>query len=392
MMNHLLLLNIANFVFNFARMLSGAIFIIILEAQGIPLSTISIAKGSQLLTSMLLVLPSGIIADKYGGKYAIITACVFSIAYYYFLIEPTHEKVIIGEICNGVALAFYTGAFESWLFSLTSQKDALNLHTHLARSRELSYLSIVFGGLIGTFISSHIFSSSLILMTGSLIIFLMVKKREENCQIQIQEKTKYFIPAFKSLVSKRIGFFLLASSFLVGGSMQLIYQFWQPFFFKFPDLDGSKQLLGLIFIAFMLTQYFTSKLIRKYVLKSTEQMIYLTGLCWAIASILLLNTILTENFISSIVSFCLFFGMTAAASNLLMAQLGEIVEVRLQSTAISLLDLLGKSLGSSLLFFGDGIVTLSQYSFGWPFLIVAFCPLSLWSIVQRKKLCTTQMI
>lgn len=391
-MNHLLLLNIANFVFNFARMLSGAIFIIILEAQSIPLSTISIAKGGQLLTSMLLVLPSGIIADKYGGKYAIITACIFSIAYYYFLIEPTHEKVIIGEICNGAALAFYTGAFESWLFSLISQKDALNLHTHLARSRELSYLAIVFGGLIGTFISGHIFSSSLILMACSLIIFLMIKKREENCQIQIQERLKYFIPAIKSLVSKRIGIFLLASSFLIGGSMQLIYQFWQPFFFKFSDLDGSKQSLGLIFIAFMLTQYFTSKLIRKYILKSTEQMIYLTGLCWAIASILLLNTILTENYISSIVSFCLFFGMTAAASNLLMAQLGEIVEVRLQSTAISILDLLGKSLGSSLLFFGDGIVTLSQYSFGWPILIFVFCPLSLWSIVQRKKLCTTQMI
>ena len=84
--------------------------------------------------------------------------------------------------------------------------------------------------------------------------------------------------------------------------------------------------------------------------------------------------------------------MTAAASNLLMAQLGEIVEVRLQSTAISILDLLGKSLGSALLFFGDGIVTLSQYSFGWPILIFVFCPLSLWSIVQRKKLCTTQMI
>lgn len=391
-MNHLLLLNIANFVFNFARMLSGAIFIIILEAQGILLSTISIAKGSQLLTSMLLVLPSGIIADKYGGKYAIITACIFSIAYYYFLIEPTHEKVIIGEICNGVALAFYTGAFESWLFSLTSQKDALNLHTHLARSRELSYVAIVFGGLIGTFISSDLFSFSLILMVVSLIVFLMIKKRDENCQIQLLEKNKYFIPAFKSLVSKRMGYFLLASSFLIGGSMQLIYQFWQPFFYKFPDVEGSTQSLGLIFIAFMLTQYFTSQLIRKYVLKSTEQMIYLTGLCWAAASLLLLNTVLTENYVSSIASFCLFFGMTAAASNLLMAQLGEIVEVRLQSTAISILDLLGKSLGSSLLFFGDGIVTLSQYSFGWPILIFVFCPLSLWSIVQRKKLCTTQMI
>ena len=105
-------------------------------------------------------------------------------------------------------------------------------------------------------------------MVGSLIVFLMIKQREENCEIQAQEKTKYFLHAFKSLVSKRIGFFLLASSFLIGGSMQLIYQFWQPFFFKYPDIDGSKQSLGLIFIAFMLTQYITSKLIRKYVLKN----------------------------------------------------------------------------------------------------------------------------
>jgi len=392
MMNHLLLLNVANFTFNFARMLSGAIFIILLEAQGIPLSTISTAKGCQLLASMLLVLPSGIIADKYGGKYAIITACIFSIAYYYFLLEPTHEKVIIGEICNGVALAFYTGAFESWLFSLVSQKNALHLHTHLAQSRELSYLAIVFGGLIGTYISGHVFSTSLILMVGSLLFFLIIKQREQNSEVQAQEKTKHFLQAFKSLVSKRIGFFLLASSFLIGGSMQLIYQFWQPFFFKFHEINGSKQSLGVIFIAFMLTQYFTSKLIRNYVLKNVEQMIYLTGLCWAIASILLLSTILAENYILSIVSFCLFFGMTAVASNLLMAQLGEMIEVRLQSTAISILDLLGKSLGVSLLFFGDGIVTLSQYSFGWPILIFVFCPLSVWSIVQRKKLCTTQVI
>lgn len=393
-MSHLLLLNIANFVFNFARMLSGAVFIIILEAQGIPLSTISVAKGGQLLTSMLLVLPSGIIADKFGGKYAVITACIFSIAYYYFLIEPSHEKVIIGEICNGVALAFYTGAFESWLFSLASQTDVLSLHTQLAQSRELSYLAIIIGGLVGTLMSTHIFLSSLTLMSGSLIIFLMVKKRKESCcQIQqTEERTKYFLHSFKILVSKKIGIFLLASAFLIGGSMQLIYQFWQPFFFKFPDLEGSKQYLGLIFISFVLTQYFTSKLFRKYVLKNAQQMIYLTGMCWAIASVALLNTILTESFISSAISFCLFFGMMTVASNLLIAQLGEIVEIKLQSTAISILDLLGKSLGSSLLFFGEGIFTLPKYSFGWPILIFVLCPLSFWSIVQRKKLCTSQMI
>lgn len=391
-MNQLLLLNIANFVFNFARMLSGAIFIIILESKNISLSTISIAKASQLLVSMLLVLPSGVFADKYGGKNAVIVACIFSSAYYCFLIEPTYKKVIIGEMCNGAALAFYAGAFEAWLFSLCSQKDALNLHTHLARSRELSYLAIVCGGLVGTFVSSHLFSYSLILMVISLIIFFMVKKRGDDGQIQLNEKNKYFIPAFKSLVSKRMGLFLIATSFFLGGSMQLIYQFWQPFFYKFPDLDGSKQSLGLIFIAFMLTQYFTSKFIRKYFLKNTEQMIFLIGLCWAMAAMLLLNTILTQNYLFSIISFCLFFGMTTVASNLLMAQLGEVVEVRLQSTVISILDLLGKMLGSSLLFFGDGIVTLSKYNFGWPILIIIFCPLSFWSIIQRKKLCTTQMI
>ena len=249
-MNHIFLLNIANFIFNFSRMLSGAVFIIILQAQGIALSTISIAKGGQLFTSMIIALPSGIIADRYGGKYAIITACTFSIAYYYCLMYPTNEKVIIGEICNGIALAFYVGAFESWLFSLTSQKDTLDLHTHLAKSREYSYLAIVLGGLVGTFMSGYIFSLSLILMTSSLIIFLMIKKGENKYSSSNPKKTKYFISTFKLLISKRIGYFLLVASFL-GGSMQLIYQFWQPFFFKFPEINGSSQYFGLIFSAFM---------------------------------------------------------------------------------------------------------------------------------------------
>ena len=141
----------------------------------------------------------------------------------------------------------------------------------------------------------------------------------------------------------------------------------------------------------MLTQYFTSKFIRTYILTNANQIIYLIGGCWAIASALILNTILTENFASSIVSFCLFFGMTAVVSNLLMIQLAELVEVRFQSTAISILDLLSKFLGSILLFFGDGFVTLPQYSFGWPILIVVLSVLSGWSIIQRKKLCTAQI-
>lgn len=390
-MPYLLALNFANFIFNFARMLSGAIFIIILEEQGISLSTISFAKGSQLLISMVLSLPCGIFADKYGGKYAVIMASIFSSFYYYLLINATPYKVIIGEIFNGIALAFYIGAFEAWIFSLTPQKDALNLHTRLAKARELSYLGIVFGGLLGTYTTRYVFHYSLIFMIMSIALFLFVPMGKMSKSNANPEKTKYLLPALRELFFKKICIFFLISSFLIGGCMQLIYQFWQPFFLKFSELRESSQFFGYIFISFMLTQYVSSKFIRTYILKNTGQIIFFTGIFWALSAVFLTNTMLTTNLYVAIVSFCIFFGMITVASNLLTSLLGEIFELDLQSTVISILDLLGKSLGSCFLFLGKGVIPLEKYNFGWPLLILVFCPLSIWAIFQRKKLWIPQI-
>lgn len=390
-MQQLLILNLANFIFNFARMLSGAIFIFILKEKGISLSIISFAKGAQLLISMVLALPCGFFADKYGGKYAVVTASIFSLFYYYLLIHPTPHKVMIGEIFNGISLAFYIGAFESWLFSLTPQKDALNLHNHLAKARELSYLGIIFGGFLGTYLANYVFHYSMLLMTVSSILFLFVSKGRVSKSNKSSYKLKCFFNVFRRFCSSGIGAFLLISSFLIGGCMQLIYQFWQPFFLKFSVLGDSNQSFGYIFVAFMFTQYLSSKFVRKYILKKSHQIVLLTGICWALSGLFLANTMLATHLYIAAVSFCIFLGLITVSSNLLTSLIGEIIDSDFQSTAISVLDLMGKILGCSLLFLGKGMLTLEHYNFGWPLLVLFLFFVSIWAIYQRRKIWIAQM-
>lgn len=380
-MKHFLFLNFANFIFHCARMISGAIFVVLLREQHISLEIIAIAKGLQLLTSSIFTLPTGMLADKYGGKPSVVLACLFSIIYYTLLLNPSSSSLIVGEICNGIALAFFTGAFENWLFSLTSEKTALNFHKFLAKSREYSYLAVIFGGLIGVFMGDYVFPISLILMCISLTIFLFIRdeKLSKNANL---DRMQYLIYSLKELFSKPSGNFIALTSLLLGGCMQLIYQFWQPFFSKFSD---DKTVLGWIFVSFMLTQFTFSNLFRKFILKRSDQIIPLIGICWTIGAIFLLNTIITHHFLIAIISFCLFLGLINAASNMLMAYLGESLESKFLSTIISFLDLLGKCFASVLLFFADRILT--PFQFGWPFLVISLLCLTLCSFTFRKKLC-----
>lgn len=388
-MNQLLRLNFANFVFHFARMFSGAIFFIILMEQGIGLATLSLAKGCQLMVSSILVVPCGVMADRWGGKSAVLIACGFSLIYYLSLIHPTVSKVILGEICNGVALASYIGAFESWIFSLAKEKNAIQLHTHLARTRELSYIAIICGGLVGAWMTNYVFLLSFIFMLCAGLLFLGVKK---GYQAQAYETTKekYFFTSFQELISKKIGTFFLISSFLVGGGMQLIYQFWQPFFLKFVPLNSSREVFGYIFVAFMLTQYYISRLVRKKFIQHAKQLLPLVGIMWIVAAIVLFGSIVTQDFYIACGCFCIFLGLTTAVGNLLTAYLGSLIDQKLQSTVISILDLAGKSLGTCFLFLGETRFMLSKFNYGWPILGIILFVMAFWVLVQRKKLCITE--
>ena len=377
---------LANGTFHFARMFSGAIFVIYLLGQNVSLATIAFSKAVQLVVTGLFMVPSGMFADKCGRKNSILIACISGALYYALLIRPTPSTVVVGEAFNGIALAFYAGAFESWLFSNVNHNDSFLLNKQLARAREISYLGMVLAGVIGSLLVSWAFSLSLIIIVIAFLLFLF---SDENRIIATQNKTLAFRVLFKqslcSLSANRISAYVALAGICCMGFMQLVYQFWQPFFTNFSEIKIGPTELGLIFAAFMLAQYAVSWFTRTFLLKHSEQIVERIGWVWGLAGIALLVTVGTTTYPAvCLIAFCLFQGMVASGGTLLTALAGQMIDKNIQSTTFSVIELGGRCLGAILLFMGSGIIASAKFFFGWPLVGVVLLALAINALLWRK--------
>lgn len=112
----------AHGLFSLSRAFIGAVLVIYLINKGVALSVISIAKSAQLVTSIIFNYPSGLVADKYGNKLAILLACLSELIYFYLMLNPSNSNVIIGEIFirNTIYCNYFIRRFGRNVFSILS--------------------------------------------------------------------------------------------------------------------------------------------------------------------------------------------------------------------------------------------------------------------------------
>jgi MFS family permease len=386
-MRHIRGLLLANTLFHFSRMFSGAVFVVILIESSVSLSAIALAKGIQLASTALLMVPSGIFADKWGRKNAILVACAAAAFYYGLLIEPSDLKVMVGEALNGVAIAFYSGAFESWLFS--KKQGNLN-HEHskmLSRASEFSYLGMVGSGLIGSVVSPYVFQLSFFFMIGALISFSFLSDdRSISYQNRGRSSNLLFRGALKDLWSSKSGIYFFGTSVLYIGFMQLIYQFWQPYYTDhFPEVVNEK-MLGTIFCSFMLTQYLLSKTLRSYFLDKISSLIILIACTMGFGAVSLTLLVASSSyFLLSVTMFCALQSCGAFGSTVLRAFAGQTLEARFQATSFSIVDFGGRLLGAVVLSVTPVFLAFPGSTYGWQWVIVTLAIISLWGLMWKKE-------
>ncbi len=262
---------INNALFNFSRTLPGAIIVVVILAHGVSLQAFTLAKALQLITSAIVTIPAGMVADRYGRKKALIIACLCQIMYFSLLIEPTSNKVILGEIFNGMGLAFYAGSYEAWLLHLNSKRHDYRFMNNIIRSSEMVFLSIATASIIGALISTYVFIITVICLI-LVTLFYYILPEEKAGAPENKEKPlpshMIFVSAFRYLLVSNIGKVLLISGVVSIGMMQFIYQYWQPFFVH-TGLVQPLVLALIFFIYFMWTISIFHTISQIYLYKTT---------------------------------------------------------------------------------------------------------------------------
>lgn len=335
-----------NSLFYFSRTIPSAVMVLIILSSGVSIQTFTFAKSLQLLTSTLLTIPAGIHADKFGRKKSLLISSVTQIIYFLLLYNPSNIHVVIGEIINGIGICFYNGAYEGWLLDLNNEQTSSNkFMNNIIHSSEFSLLSMMIASLFGSLFDKKVFLISVTCLTLVTIIFLLIPDKDDH-YLNIKQKN-LFIDSAKYLINTRIGILILILGALYTGLMQLVWQFWQPFFHN----AGINNYLyfGIIFSMILLSQYVISVLLRRFVYHKLSLSINLC-LNWFLASFsMFLLLIIYKNYlIITIILYCGFSGFMNGSNSIIHVICAKNISKYYHATSISIIDFVGRFFGALL--------------------------------------------
>lgn len=339
----------AHSFFNLARAFIGAVLMVYLLDQQISLETILLAKALQLLVSVVANYHAGKISDRFGKKTAVLLSCVCSLIYFYLMLEPTETKVIIGEMFNGLCIAFYMGAYEAWLFEFKNKQE--NRFSLISRSAEVFFLSSILATIVGALYFSQALYFSLVFM-GLAFTAYVITPQKQSPSVALATHLSGDLKRFFAKGNIALWFYLLFA-----GSMQIIYHFWAVFASR--NLGFANEQLGYVLSMMFGVQWLFSWASRRMQLnqKRYGNFVALSGVL--IFSLLTMSTY-TLNFSLYFILFCflLFVGFCGLCGNLYFAQSCQcFTEQHSESSMISLIDASGRIVGAIYFAIFSGIAT-----------------------------------
>lgn len=332
--------------FSLSRAFIGAVLVLYLLGKGIDISVIATAKSAQLVASVIFNYPAGKISDKYGNKVTILLACIAELFYFYLMLDPSNEKVIVGEIFNGLGIALYVGSYEAWIFTHKSKKeDSFSL---ISRSSEVLFIATIISGIIGATFAPHSLLLSLTFMFFALLMYsLTPEKRERNKR----ENLSGIINGIKKIL--KTSNYNVINYIIFAGMMQLIYQFW-PVFFSTEFMSLSQKEIGYVFAGSMVAQWVVISIARKKgfnSFKKAPEFCYIAILLSSIITIFLpYFNIGTNNRILIVLIYCIFLSLCTLTSNYYFSKSCNLYSDSAdESSMISLLDTSARCMGAIIL-------------------------------------------
>lgn len=206
------------------------------QEKGITLYQIGIISAVSAITMLILEIPTGIVADKYGRKYALILGGIsLLLAMITLIFGNTFIHFVIMSLFWGNTLAWISGSKSALLYeSLLSVKR----EKEFKKTYGKIWLYASIGGAVSAGISSSLYSVDirlpfiLSMISGILMIVIATMFKEtEHKQIH---KPKILSEAFKTLKNSSDLKFILVYSVIIGFGFSFLFKYAQVYF----DLIG----------------------------------------------------------------------------------------------------------------------------------------------------------
>lgn len=258
------------YFFSFLQDLSffTPIFVIFLQSNRLSLESIMILQSLYFLFNLLLEIPTGTVADRYGCKRSLIVGSIFCIfGFVLFAVGSNFMGFLLAMIMYSVGATLMSGADEAFLFeTLKGINREVDYPRIFGRARAFTVLGVTIASIVGGYIAEYSMRATFVLSAISLVFMFLInlslsepKRVESNSGLKeltgTAIKTIFSDPKIKWCIS----FFAFVNLVIWGA-----YFLYQPYFQK---LGIPIKYFGIIFSGLNIFVFFASMYfnrVRKY--------------------------------------------------------------------------------------------------------------------------------
>jgi predicted MFS family arabinose efflux permease len=201
------------------------------ERSGLSSSEISLLFSGWVVIAMLAEVPTGIIADKFSRKWALIFSYLLQgLAFLAWMAFPSFWGYALGFLVWGIGYAFSSGTFEAYLYEeLKTQGQSKIFNKVFARSQSVALIGMVIAYLVASVIGAKSYTLALVLSAAlsfcaaGLTLLFPYKSKDSRSE----QTAESYIGTLKTAITevrhnKKARSYVLAVAILMGvvGTME----------------------------------------------------------------------------------------------------------------------------------------------------------------------------
>jgi MFS family permease len=230
------------------------IWVLLLLSRGISFAEIAVVDGFHRLATILLEIPTGVVADRFGHRLSVILGSLsFAAALAVFVVAHDFKTLLVSWLLWSLAAALRSGADEAFLYeSLRAGGLEREYRKHYGRAQTIALLSTAVGSLAAGFLYVKSPASPIALNTvfaGAATIVLFMTSQPPVSQVQAEMSLRTAWSSVRHALTRPAVF----PTVVVGAI--LLVTFWGATLFYQPYLINtgvSIHTVGVIYVSFQI--------------------------------------------------------------------------------------------------------------------------------------------
>jgi len=295
-----------------AMFLVGPIFVLFLTDNGLSVTQVMFLQAYFYVILLLLEVPSGAFADKYGRKTSIILSSLFVFfGHLTYALGYTFFVFLIAETIYGIAVSLWSGTDSAFLYdTLKNLKREKEFKKVFGNYYAINFIFLGLGGILGGYLAEYSLRLPFWISLIPLGIAFFIPFSFTEPMIYKKVKTNYWQHIKKavnySINHKSLRLFLIYSFLIVGISEALWYIF-QPYF---VEIKIPITYFGIVFFGGSVMAAIGAKYAHKIEMKLGEwRTLFFIALCIGVSYLIMgIYSIILISLISFFIASLIFGG------------------------------------------------------------------------------------